>query len=58
MFIRMLEERRNMLINISNLVNRNGSESEDKERRADEMNIHIERLKGILNSISLNEPND
>jgi two-component system chemotaxis response regulator CheB len=58
--MRMLEERRNLLITVSGHekeVSTNG-EWKDKQARADEINVHIERLKQVLQTISLNEPND
>jgi two-component system chemotaxis response regulator CheB len=58
--LRMLEERRNLLQTIAihdaelGLVNI----AKDKEERAEQMHVHIERLKSILQTISLTEPND
>jgi two-component system chemotaxis response regulator CheB len=58
--IRMLEERRNLLLTVAESSSMNGlaKESEDKKRRAEDINVHIERLKTLLQTISLNEPND
>jgi two-component system, chemotaxis family, protein-glutamate methylesterase/glutaminase len=58
--IRMLEERRNLLLSLSVYENESSynSFSDDKKARAEGINVHIERLKTILQSINFNEPND
>jgi two-component system chemotaxis response regulator CheB len=58
--MRMLEERRNLLITVSGHEKEVGTNGEwkDKQARADEINVHIERLKQVLQTISVNEPND
>jgi two-component system chemotaxis response regulator CheB len=58
--MRMLEERRNLLLTVSGREKENGTNGEwkDKQVRADEINVHIERLKHVLQTISVNEPND
>jgi two-component system chemotaxis response regulator CheB len=56
--IRMLEERRNMLINISKRYNGNGPSQLQQEQlqKAEEIKIHIDRLKALLVSINKSAP--
>jgi two-component system, chemotaxis family, protein-glutamate methylesterase/glutaminase len=49
--IRMLEERRNLLLNIANQQNSYQKTTDDNTSRAQAMNVHIERLKAVLLSI-------
>jgi two-component system chemotaxis response regulator CheB len=58
--IRMLEERRNLLLSVANHERDAGLNGEgvDKNKRAKEVSMHIDRLKTVLQTISLNEPND
>jgi two-component system chemotaxis response regulator CheB len=58
--IRMLEERRNLLLNISghNKGDAGPGLIDDYKRRADELAMHVERLKSLLISISKTEPGD
>lgn len=58
--IRMLEERRNLLLTVSAYgSNLQYPDSvEDKKKRASDINVHIERLKAVLLSINMNEQNN
>ena len=58
--IRMLEERRNLLLNISGHSKDNAGPGliDNYKRRADELAMHVERLKSLLISISKSEPGD
>jgi two-component system chemotaxis response regulator CheB len=58
--IRMLEERRNLLLNISghNKGDAGPGLIDYYKRRADELAMHVERLKSLLISISKTEPGD
>jgi two-component system chemotaxis response regulator CheB len=58
--VRMLEERRNLLLSIAGHDTEldNPRSSAEYRLRADQMNTHIERLKGILQAFSVYEPND
>ena len=58
--IRLLEERRNLLLNVANHEKQAGLNGGgvDKNRRSEEVAVHIERLKSVLQSINMNEPND
>jgi two-component system chemotaxis response regulator CheB len=49
--IRMLEERRNLLLNIANQQNGYPKITDDNTSRAQAINVHIERLKAVLLSI-------
>ncbi|MBS1531265.1 MAG: hypothetical protein JSU01_13245, partial [Bacteroidetes bacterium] len=50
--IRMLEERRNLLLRLSNMQGQMGAEeANDWRRRAEELETHIERLRSLLVSI-------
>jgi two-component system chemotaxis response regulator CheB len=58
--IRMLEERRNLLLNMSGRE-KGGAGSDllsDYRRRADDLAVHVERLKSFLISLSKTEPGD
>lgn len=55
--IRMLEERRNLLLTVS-AYGSNTDSIEERKRRANDINVHIERLKAILLSIDMNEQHD
>lgn len=48
--IRMLEERKNLLLNMGKYENRlNNSQSDSiKQKRAEEIQLHVDRLKGVL----------
>jgi two-component system chemotaxis response regulator CheB len=58
--IRMLEERRNLLLNMPGRDNGSVSAdlTNDYQRRANELAVHVERLKSFLVSISKIEPGD
>ena len=58
--IRMLEERRNLLLTVSVHDKEAGfpDSATDKQERAEQVSMHIERLKAVLQVISLSEPND
>lgn len=57
--IRILEERRNLLLTLAGTEGDfDSSGVADKKHRAEDMNIHIQKLKAILQTISLTEPND
>ena len=58
--IRILEERRNLLLTVSGHDKESGflNSSQDKSHRAEQIATHIERLKTVLQTISLSEPND
>jgi two-component system chemotaxis response regulator CheB len=51
--IRMMEERRNLLSSIYDRETQleNSKDAEDKKERADNLGIHIDRLKGLLTSL-------
>jgi len=59
--IRMMEERRNMLMNMAQRETENGSplRREYQAGKSEELNVHIERLKDLLISIDkINDPGD
>lgn len=58
--IRMLEERRHLLLSIDPRLSGTPDAPEDGGRRsrAEQLQVHIERLKAVLQSISMSEPND
>ncbi|TSD62905.1 chemotaxis protein CheB [Inquilinus sp. KBS0705] len=56
--IRMLEERRNLLMNMSATSKGSPGLISDYERRSDELSVHIERLKSLLISIVKTGPVD
>lgn len=58
--VRMLEERRNLLLNMLQRDQSNPANpmARDYQRRSDELAVHIERLKAFLMSLSKSEPDD
>jgi two-component system chemotaxis response regulator CheB len=58
--IRMLEERRNLLLNLSGKDNgiKSNTMMDDYHQRAEELNLHIERLKSLLISLNKAEPDE
>ena len=58
--IRMLEERRNLLLSVASHEKEAGLNGggADKNKRSEEAAVHIERLKTVLQSIRISEPND
>jgi two-component system chemotaxis response regulator CheB len=58
--IRMLEERRNLLLNMLWREKENPvtSLTKDYQRRADELRVHVERLKTFLLALNKTEPGD
>jgi two-component system chemotaxis response regulator CheB len=58
--IRMLEERRNLLLNMAERSKDNATAglTADYHRRADELGVHVERLKSFLISMNKTEPGD
>ena len=58
--IRMMEERRNLLKNMAWHQGQNGrgSESATYQQRADELGVHVDRLKKLLVSVHQAEPDD
>jgi two-component system chemotaxis response regulator CheB len=58
--IRMLEERRNLLLTVSEHEKEAGQMNlaADKKERSEQLKTHIERLKNLLQTVSLSEPND
>jgi two-component system chemotaxis response regulator CheB len=56
--IRMLEERRNLLLTLSGRGKEGNGMADDYHRRADELKSHIERLKSLLMSLNKTEPDE